>query len=234
MQLKNINKSYHIKKRKLHILRDINAIFEKGRFYAIMGRSGSGKSTLINILGMLDDYDEGEYIFNNLNVKMLSENEKARIRALEIGFVFQSFYLNNNLTALENVLLPTYINKNVEKCKRNSIAIILLKKMGLKDRINHKPYELSGGEQQRVAIARALVNNPSVIIADEPTGNLDEKNGVSVLEVLKKVAKDKLVIIVTHNQAQIEPFITRRIRLHDGEVVADEVIERDVRDWYQY
>ena len=221
MQLKNINKSYHIKKRKLHILRDINAIFEKGRFYAIMGRSGSGKSTLINILGMLDDYDEGEYIFNNLNVKMLSENEKARIRALEIGFVFQSFYLNNNLTALENVLLPTYINKNVEKCKRNSIAIILLKKMGLKDRINHKPYELSGGEQQRVAIARALVNNPSVIIADEPTGNLDSKSEKEIFGLLKMIAvSGKTVIVVTHNQL-IKQYCDVLYIIDDGKLVEE-------------
>ena len=152
---------------------------------------------------------------------MLSENEKARIRALEIGFVFQSFYLNNNLTALENVLLPTYINKNVEKCKRNSIAIILLKKMGLKDRINHKPYELSGGEQQRVAIARALVNNPSVIIADEPTGNLDSKSEKEIFELLKMIAvSGKTVIVVTHNQL-IKQYCDVLYIIDDGKLVEE-------------
>jgi len=200
MKLIKINKVYKVRGGDLHILKDINMEFEKGKFYAIMGRSGSGKSTLVNILGLLDDYTSGEYYLNGINTNDLNDDEKSEIRGLKIGFVFQSFYLNNNLTAIENVMLPMFINHNIKKDDRKSIAFNIMRELGIDNRAKHKPKELSGGEQQRVAIARALVNNPSIIIADEPTGNLDEENEKKVLDILKDISKKgKIVIVVSHN-----------------------------------
>lgn len=219
MQLNGINKSYFSKNNTLHILKDVSATFNSGNFYAIMGRSGSGKSTLVNILGMLDSYDSGEYFFDGKDVKKFTENEKSDIRALKIGFVFQSFYLNSNLTALENVLLPTYINKSISKNNRKKIGIELLEKFGLGDRINHKPSELSGGEQQRVAIARALINNPSIIIADEPTGNLDSKSEKDIFQLLRNIADGgKTVIVVSHNDL-IKSYCDVLYVMNDGRML---------------
>ena len=176
MKLINVNKSYNTSYGKLQILKNISVSFEKGKFYAIMGRSGSGKSTLVNILGLLDNFDDGDYYLNDINVKQLNDKTKSKIRGLNIGFVFQSFYLNKNLTAYENIILPTYINDKMDDTKRKSRALNIMKKLEIIDRKEHKPSSLSGGEQQRVAIARALINNPDIIIADEPTGNLDSSN----------------------------------------------------------
>ena len=216
MILKKISKEFKTKNNTIRVLENISVSFEKNKFYVIMGRSGAGKTTLVNILGLLDDYTSGEYIFDDIDVRNISDKEKANLRNKEIGFVFQSFYLNSKLTALENVLLPTLADKksNKKECKQK--AIQLLEKLGLKNRINHLPNQLSGGEQQRVAIARALINNPKIIIADEPTGNLDSKNEREVFEILKKISKEgKVVIVVSHNQI-IKEYCDIIYHLNDG------------------
>ena len=200
MKLEHITKNYYISKNKIEALKDVTIEFKENSFYAIMGRSGSGKTTLVNIIGLLDDCTSGNYYLDNIDVTKLKNDSKSEIISKNIGFVFQSFYLNNNLTAIENVMLATFINKNINKADRKQLAKDLLTKLGLKDRINHKPKELSGGEQQRVAIARALINNPKIIIADEPTGNLDSVSEKEVFEILKDISKTgKIVIVVSHN-----------------------------------
>lgn len=201
MKLKNIAKIYNQNlKNEVMALKNVNVSFETGKFYAIMGHSGSGKTSLINILGLLDVSTSGEYILHGKNVSYLSEKEKARIRNQEIGFVFQSYFLDNNLTAKENIELPLIASK-ISKDIRNSKSLKLLKTMGLENRMNHYPYELSGGECQRIAIARALINNPTYVICDEPTGNLDVENEKKIFELLKKISlQKKCVIVVTHNE----------------------------------
>ena len=222
MKLVNVNKIYNTTE-KLHILKDININFGKGKFYAIMGRSGSGKSTLVNILGLLDTPTSGEYYLEDINVGELNDIEKSKIRGLKIGFVFQSFYLNKNLTALENVILPTYINNNIAKNDRVVISKNIMDKLHILDRCNHKPSALSGGERQRVAIARALVNNPDIIIADEPTGNLDSKNEIDVLNILKEISTEgKIVIVVTHNPL-IKEYADILYKIEDGYIYEEKL-----------
>lgn len=200
MKLNNLSKIYVKDKKKIKVLDNINISFFKGKFYGIIGKSGAGKTTLINILGLLDNYDEGEYEIDNILSSNLTEDEKAELRMHKFGFVFQTYYLNDKLTACENVMIPMLINKDIAKDKRKERAIQLLKQFGLEDRINHYPKELSGGEQQRVALARALANDPEVLIADEPTGNLDKENEKLIFDYLKEMTKkDKCVIVVSHN-----------------------------------
>ena len=200
MKLNNLSKIYVNDKKKIKVLDNINISFSKGNFYGIIGKSGAGKTTLINILGLLDNYDEGEYEIDNILSSNLTEDEKAELRMHKFGFVFQTYYLNDKLTACENVMIPMLINKDIAKDKRKERAIQLLKQFGLEDRINHYPKELSGGEQQRVALARALANDPEVLIADEPTGNLDKENEKLIFDYLKEMTrKDKCVIVVSHN-----------------------------------
>lgn len=200
MKLNNLSKIYVKDKKKIKVLDNINISFSKGNFYGIIGKSGAGKTTLINILGLLDNYDEGEYEIDNILSSNLTEDEKAELRMHKFGFVFQTYYLNDKLTACENVMIPMLINKDIAKDKRKERAIQLLKQFGLEDRINHYPKELSGGEQQRVALARALANDPEVLIADEPTGNLDKENEKLIFDYLKEMTKkDKCVIVVSHN-----------------------------------
>ena len=183
------------------VLKNFSYKFEEGRFYAIMGRSGAGKSTLLNIIGTVDKPTLGEVLINGKDVAKLNEDAKAKIRMKEIGFVFQGFYLNPYLSALENVIVPMRINSDIKKDERKNLAIDLLDKFGAKDLIDSKPSQMSGGEQQRVAIARALANNPEIILADEPTGNLDEENEKIVFEHLKKLAdQGHTVIVVSHNE----------------------------------
>ena len=203
LEIKNVKKIYKVSKdTNIVALNNIFCSFEKGKFYGIVGHSGSGKSTLIQILGLLDSFDEGEYFIDKINTSNFTEEKKAKIRMKKFGFVFQSFYLNKKLTSLENVIVPTIINKNILPSERKKVALDLLEKLGLKDRINHKTNQLSGGEQQRVSFARALVNNPEIIIADEPTGNLDKENEFMIFKIFKKLVEDehKTVIIVTHNE----------------------------------
>lgn len=219
MKLIGINKTYIKNKNyKVTVLKNINAEFEKGKFYGIIGHSGSGKTTLINILGLLDNYDVGDYIIDDISSKKLNEDEKADLRMKKFGFVFQSYYLNNKLTATENVIIPMLINKRISKKERKNIAIKLLEQFGLKDRVNHYPSELSGGEQQRVALARALANNPEILIADEPTGNLDEENEKIIFDYLKDLCKKgKCVIVVSHNNI-LKSYSDIVYHLKDGNI----------------
>lgn len=219
IEVKNINKTYKKKDETIKALNNINLSFEKGKFYAIMGHSGSGKSTLIRILGLIDEFDSGEYLLNNNSVKKLNNLESSEIRMKEIGFVFQDFYLDEYMTAKENIILPMLINKSIEKQDREKIAEQLLEKMGLLDRKNHLPKELSGGEKQRVCIARALANNPSIILADEPTGDLDEKNESIIFEYLKELSKEgKCVIVVSHSN-EVKKYADEVINLKEGKLV---------------
>lgn len=203
LKIHNMKKIYKLSKNnELVALKNISITFEKNKFYGIIGHSGSCKSTLIQIIGLLDGYDSGNYIIDDIDVCNLSEDKKAKLRMKKFGFVFQSFYLNEKLTALENVIVPTLINKNIKPDFRKKLARELLTKVGLGDRLNYRPSQLSGGEQQRVAIARALVNTPEVIIADEPTGNLDKKNEKMIFDLLKKLVEEegKTIILVSHNE----------------------------------
>lgn len=201
LEIKNLSKTYNLNNKKIVALDDITFSFEDGKFYAIMGHSGSGKSSLIHCCGILDDYDNGTISINGNNISKLNETEKAKFRNKNIGFVFQSFYLSPKLRSYENVMLPMYLNKEINPKLRKKQSIDLLKKFGLEDRILHYPKELSGGEQQRVAIARALANDPNIILADEPTGNLDIDNEKFVFKTLQDLAKNgKCVIVVSHNE----------------------------------
>ncbi len=201
LDLNRITKNYKINHEKFNALNNVSVKFDDGKFYGIIGHSGSGKSTLINILGLLDSFDDGKYTIDKINVTDLSENEKSDYRRKYFGFVFQSFYLNKNLNSLENVIVPMLINDKLSKNEREMRAKDLLIKLGLGKKFYNKPSQLSGGEQQRVAIARALANDPKVIIADEPTGNLDKKNEKIIFDYLKKVVLEekKTVIVVSHN-----------------------------------
>lgn len=216
--LKNITKIYKKKNQKIEVLKDINVQFETGKLYAIMGPSGSGKSTFFNILGLIDTYDSGKYELLGKDITAYKDKDLSEIRMNNIGFIFQDFHLDEYLTAIENVLMPMFINKKIMKNERVEIATNLLKKMGLEDRLNHFPKELSGGEQQRVAIARALVNNPNIILADEPTGNLDEEKQDEIFKLLKKLSQDRCVIVVSHNK-EIKNYADVIYNLKDGKLI---------------
>ena len=214
----NINKTYKNGSLELQVLKNISFKVDKGEFLAIMGSSGSGKSTMMNILGCLDNQYEGKYILDGIDISKSSENELSEIRNKKIGFIFQSFNLLPRLTALENVELPL-VYSSVPKEERHKRANELLEMVGLKDRTHHRPNELSGGQRQRVAIARALVNNPSIILADEPTGNLDSKSEGEIIEILQKLNKmGKTIVIVTH-EPNIGEIAQRKIVFKDGEII---------------
>ena len=214
----NINKTYKNGSLELQVLKNISFKVDKGEFLAIMGSSGSGKSTMMNILGCLDNQYEGRYILDGIDISKSTENELSEIRNKKIGFIFQSFNLLPRLTALENVELPL-IYSSVPKEERHKRANELLEMVGLKDRTHHRPNELSGGQRQRVAIARALVNNPSIILADEPTGNLDSKSEEEIIEILQKLNKmGKTIVIVTH-EPSIGEIAERKIIFKDGEII---------------
>jgi len=214
----NINKTYKNGSLELQVLKNISFKVDKGEFLAIMGSSGSGKSTMMNSLGCLDNQYEGKYILDGIDISKSSENELSEIRNKKIGFIFQSFNLLPRLTALENVELPL-VYSSVPKEERHKRANELLEMVGLKDRTHHRPNELSGGQRQRVAIARALVNNPSIILADEPTGNLDSKSEAEIIEILQKLNKmGKTIVIVTH-EPNIGEIAQRKIVFKDGEII---------------
>ena len=218
LKLENICKVYNSKTENVIALNQINYQFEVGKFYAIMGHSGSGKSTLISILGLIDRPSSGKYYLNGENVFKLDDYKLSKLRNKEIGFIFQNFYLDEHLKAYENVMIPMIINENIPKDERKNRAITLLKKLNLEKRINHFPKEMSGGEQQRVAIARALANEPNIILADEPTGNLDKKNELMVFEELKNLSlAGKLVIVVSHSD-EIKKYADIILELKDGEL----------------
>ena len=214
----NVNKTYKNGSLELQVLKNISFKVDKGEFLAIMGSSGSGKSTMMNILGCLDNQYEGKYILDGIDISKSTENELSEIRTKKIGFIFQSFNLLPRLTALENVELPL-IYSSVPKEERHKRANELLEMVGLKERTHHRPNELSGGQRQRVAIARALVNDPSIILADEPTGNLDSKSEGEIIEILQKLNKmGKTIVIVTH-EPSIGEIAERKIVFKDGEII---------------
>lgn len=222
IQLENLKKSYFLGKNELPVLKGINLLIDKNEFIALMGPSGSGKSTLMNILGCLDTLSSGKYILNGQDISTTSDNELAEIRNKEIGFVFQQFNLLPRLTALENVALPL-IYAGVNKKERLQRAMEMLDKVKLADRSHHKSNELSGGQIQRVAIARALVNNPSIILADEPTGNLDTKTSSEIMQLLSEIhMQGNTVVLVTHEE-DIAKYALRVVRLRDGLIESDQV-----------
>lgn len=218
IELKNVTKIYNKDDEKIIALKSISYKFEKGKFYAIMGNSGAGKSTLLHCMGLLDDITSGEIIIDGKSVLNLSDNDKSDIIRGKIGFVFQEYYLNPNMKSYENVMLPLFLNKDTSIREKQKQAKDILKMLGLEDRINHYPNELSGGEQQRVAIARSLVNHPRIILADEPTGNLDQNNEKMIFSLLKKVSKeDKCVIVVTHNNL-VKKYADFIVHIKNGEL----------------
>ncbi len=220
IELRGVTKIYKMDKVLVPALRGINLKIRKGEFVSIMGPSGSGKTTLMNLIRCLDRPTEGEIYITNKNVAKLGDDELAKLRREKIGFVFQQFNLIPRLTALENVELPMWF-AGLSKKKRRERAIELLKLMGLEKRINHKPAELSGGERQRVSIARALANNPEIILADEPTGNLDTKTGKEIMRILKNLNKQgKTIVLVTHDETFAKEA-ERIIKIRDGRLLND-------------
>ena len=220
IQLRNIQKSYYMAHQSIPVLKGIDLDINRNEYVALMGPSGSGKSTLMNILGCLDSPTDGIYNLNGKDVSKMSDDELAGIRNIEIGFVFQQFNLLPRLSAAENVALPL-IYAGVSKKERMERALFALEKVGLASRSHHKSNELSGGQIQRVAIARALVNNPSILLADEPTGNLDSKTSIEVMELFGKIqSAGNTVVLVTHEE-DIAQYAHRVVRLRDGNIESD-------------
>jgi len=221
--LKEIVKVYKTGDLELIALAGVNLTVEKGEFLAIMGPSGSGKSTMMNIIGCLDTATSGDFLLDGLNINQASEDELAEIRNLKIGFVFQSFNLLSRTTALENVELPM-LYSGVKAKERRTRALTALTAVGLSERIHHKPNELSGGQQQRVAIARSLVNNPVIIMADEPTGNLDSKSSIEIMSVFQQLNAMGITIILVTHEPDIAQYSKRIIHFQDGLIDSDEIV----------
>lgn len=214
IHLENINKTYY-NGAPLHVLKGINLDIEKGEFVSIMGASGSGKSTLLNILGILDNYDTGNYYLNNVLIKNLSETRAAQYRNQMIGFIFQSFNLISFKNAMENVALPLFY-QNISRKQRNIRAMEYLDRLRLKEWAHHLPNEMSGGQKQRVAIARALISQPQIILADEPTGALDSKTSIEVMQILKEVNDSGMTLIVVTHESGVANQTNKIIHLKDG------------------
>lgn len=228
IQTTNLWKTYEMGAETVHALRGASITIEKGEYAAIMGPSGSGKSTLMNLIGCLDTPSKGNYILNGKDVSHMTDDELANIRNREIGFVFQTFNLLPRATALHNVELPLIYNGSSSE-ERKEKAIKALTRVELADRITHKPSELSGGQRQRVAIARALVNDPSIILADEPTGNLDSKTSVEIMRLFDELHKQGNTIIVVTHERDIALHAKRVISLLDGQIASDEIVTQEMR-----
>jgi len=214
VELKKVSKKYVLGK-SFYALKDVDLVVEKGEFLSILGPSGSGKSTLLHIMGLLDTPSSGRVLFRGRDVSKMSEDERAEIRNKEIGFVFQFFYLSPFLTAKENVMLPMMFAGEVDEERAEE----LLRKVGLGNKMNNRPHQLSGGERQRVAIARALANNPALILADEPTGNLDSKTGKGILKLFKEIWREgNTIVFVTHDK-ELSKAAERKVHLLDGRIV---------------
>lgn len=231
ISLSNVHKSYVTGSNSLHVLKGIDLEIEAGEFISVMGSSGSGKSTLLNILGILDNYDEGSYYLNGTLVKDMSEKKAARLRNEMVGFVFQSFNLISFKNAMENVALPLYY-QGVSRKKRNKIALEYLEKVGLLEWADHLPNEMSGGQKQRVAIARSLISKPKVILADEPTGALDTSTSYEVMEVLKEINAEGITVILVTHEHDIAAMTQKIVRLKDGRI--DQIIKNGDLKHFQH
>jgi len=221
IKIEKLHKSYPIGKDSLHVLKGLDLHIKEGEFVSIMGSSGSGKSTLLNIVGLLDNHDEGNYYLNGQKIEKLDEKKAAILRNKFLGFVFQSFNLITYKTAIENVALPLYY-QGMGRKERQKVAMQYLEKVGLKDRADHLPSELSGGEKQRVAVARALATNPKVVLADEPTGALDSTTSASVMQLLKDINREGMTVFVITHEEDIAEQTDRIVRLKDGVIISDE------------
>lgn len=222
IHLEDITKNYYLERQVIKVLMGISLDVFKGEYVALMGPSGSGKSTLMNIIGCLDTPTSGRYVLNNNDVSQMTDNELAEVRNKEIGFVFQQFNLLPRLTAVENVALPL-VYAGVSKKQRTEKALHVLDMVDLADRSHHKPNELSGGQNQRVAIARALVNDPSIILADEPTGNLDTKTSYEIMTIFDRIHKENNTVILVTHEEDIAKHAHRMIRLRDGIIESDKI-----------
>ncbi|AKP75793.1 Macrolide export ATP-binding/permease protein MacB [Priestia megaterium Q3] len=226
IELVNIHKSYHLGKEEVPILKDINLKIYDGEFVAIMGPSGSGKSTLMNIIGCLDRASSGSYLLNEQEISTYSDEQLAKVRNIHIGFVFQQFQLLPRLTAVENVELPM-VYAGVSRKERRARAEAALAKVGLSERMKHLPSELSGGQKQRVAIARSIVNNPTLILADEPTGALDTKTSADIMEQFSKLNADGTTVVVITHEPEVAEYTSRTVIVRDGKVLSHSDKEND-------
>jgi putative ABC transport system ATP-binding protein len=224
IEIKNLRKDYHVGEVTVHALRGVDFIIHEGEFVAIMGASGSGKSTMLNILGCLDKPTSGDYLLDGINVNTMNKDETARLRNKKLGFVFQAYNLLARTTALENVELPLFYNPQLRSKDRKEAALKALEAVGLLDRMHHMPNQLSGGQQQRVAIARSLVNDPVLILADEPTGNLDTRTSFEIMELFQNLnEKGRTIVYVTH-EPDIARFATRNVIFRDGKIVKESIV----------
>jgi len=222
IHLENISRIYQIGNQSIHALDAVDLDIGAGEFVAVMGRSGSGKSTLLNMLGCMDRPDEGEYFLDENRISAMDDDELSAVRNRYMGFVFQSFHLLPRLTALENVLLPRRYHTNGMRDVDRQQAVELLRRVNLEDRMEHKPNELSGGQRQRVAIARALINNPKVLLADEPTGNLDSNTSDAIMALLKELNEEGQAIVMVTHEAEIAINAQRQIFMRDGKILQDD------------
>lgn len=224
IEIKNLRKDYHVGEVTVHALRGVDLKITEGEFVAIMGASGSGKSTMLNILGCLDKPTSGDYLLDGINVNSMNKDSIARLRNSKLGFVFQAYNLLARTTALENVELPLFYNPKVKSRDRKEAAMAALEAVGLTDRMHHMPNQLSGGQQQRVAIARSLVNNPVLILADEPTGNLDTRTSFEIMDLFQVLnEKGRTIVYVTH-EPDIARFATRNISFRDGKIYKESYV----------